>query len=363
MPEIKEIRAKLRLYNNRILQRREELGLSQQSLAVAANIPLSVYCAMETLRYVPVGKDGEWLGPSVRLANFHCVEPEELWPDSVREMGEVSVMSKLLSPSELRRLVSPPLESALPAPDEVLESRELEKASRKVLATLTPREEKVIRLRFGIGEKGEHTFEEIGEKYQVGRERIRQVEAHALRKLRHRSRAKHLIPFIPPYRREPVLSKIDNRCETCTRPLTATRFACPACKQAISQCDVCRDKQKAAGWWPLCRYRHWHRDLAHCPGQLEGVFRGKKLLPLDQVKPGYYLCLPNDRWEEIRTVRMVASSPEKDYWAVDIKTLTGAEVRLLRRAYQNGLSSPVAKKSDIQFKHPQKALRVEAAGD
>ncbi|MCX7944174.1 MAG: RNA polymerase sigma factor RpoD [Deltaproteobacteria bacterium] len=67
---------------------------------------------------------------------------------------------------------------------------------RKALSTLTPREEKVLRMRFGIGEKGDHTLEEVGRDFDVTRERIRQIEAKSLRKLRHPSRAKLLKPFI-----------------------------------------------------------------------------------------------------------------------------------------------------------------------
>jgi RNA polymerase primary sigma factor len=65
-----------------------------------------------------------------------------------------------------------------------------------VLATLTPREEKILRMRFGIGEKTEHTLEEVGNGFSVTRERIRQIEAKALRKLRHPSRGKVLSPFV-----------------------------------------------------------------------------------------------------------------------------------------------------------------------
>ena len=66
----------------------------------------------------------------------------------------------------------------------------------KVLSTLTPREEKVLRMRFGIGEKSDHTLEEVGQDFAVTRERIRQIEAKALRKLRHPSRARRLRGFI-----------------------------------------------------------------------------------------------------------------------------------------------------------------------
>ena len=75
-------------------------------------------------------------------------------------------------------------------------SNSLEETTRKVLATLTPREERVLRMRFGIGENSDHTLEEVGQDFEVTRERIRQIEAKALRKLRHPSRSKRLRAFI-----------------------------------------------------------------------------------------------------------------------------------------------------------------------
>jgi RNA polymerase primary sigma factor len=80
-------------------------------------------------------------------------------------------------------------------PSEAVISLNLSEQTRKVLATLTPREEKVLRMRFGIGEKSDHTLEEVGQDFFVTRERIRQIEAKALRKLRHPSRAKLLKAF------------------------------------------------------------------------------------------------------------------------------------------------------------------------
>jgi len=72
----------------------------------------------------------------------------------------------------------------------------LAEQTRKILATLTPREEKVLGMRFGIGEKSDHTLEEVGKDFTVTRERIRQIEAKALRKLRHPTRSKKLKTFI-----------------------------------------------------------------------------------------------------------------------------------------------------------------------
>jgi RNA polymerase primary sigma factor len=82
------------------------------------------------------------------------------------------------------------------SPAESTVNKNLGSTTRKVLATLTPREEKVLRMRFGIGEKSDHTLEEVGQDFDVTRERIRQIEAKALRKLRHPSRAKLLKTFV-----------------------------------------------------------------------------------------------------------------------------------------------------------------------
>ncbi len=82
------------------------------------------------------------------------------------------------------------------SPSDAVISMNLAEQTRKVLATLTPREEKVLRMRFGIGEKSDHTLEEVGRDFDVTRERIRQIEAKALRKLGHPSRSKGLKGFV-----------------------------------------------------------------------------------------------------------------------------------------------------------------------
>jgi RNA polymerase primary sigma factor len=82
------------------------------------------------------------------------------------------------------------------SPSEAVINLNLKEQTESVLKTLTPREEKVIKMRFGVGDGSEHTLEEVGQNFAVTRERIRQIEAKALRKLRHPSRSRKLKAFL-----------------------------------------------------------------------------------------------------------------------------------------------------------------------
>ena len=83
-----------------------------------------------------------------------------------------------------------------PVPAEAASHTLLKEQLADVLKTLTPREEKVLRLRFGLEDGRPRTLEEVGKEFNVTRERIRQIEAKALRKLRHPSRSKKLRDFL-----------------------------------------------------------------------------------------------------------------------------------------------------------------------
>ena len=82
------------------------------------------------------------------------------------------------------------------APIEAAMQAGLRDVVKDILDSLTPREEKVIKMRFGVGDGSEHTLEEVGQSFAVTRERIRQIEAKALRKLRHPSRSRKLRAFL-----------------------------------------------------------------------------------------------------------------------------------------------------------------------
>jgi RNA polymerase primary sigma factor len=82
------------------------------------------------------------------------------------------------------------------SPNDSLISQDLTNQVDRALATLSPKEKEILRLRFGIGEEGEHTLEEVGKRFSVTRERIRQIETKALRKLRHPLRGRALKAFV-----------------------------------------------------------------------------------------------------------------------------------------------------------------------
>ena len=87
-------------------------------------------------------------------------------------------------------------DKAVVSPSDAVISLNMKEQTESVLKTLTPREEKVIKMRFGLDDGSEHTLEEVGQSFAVTRERIRQIEAKALRKLRHPSRARKLKAFV-----------------------------------------------------------------------------------------------------------------------------------------------------------------------
>lgn len=97
---------------------------------------------------------------------------------------------------EESRLVDFIEDKKIASPGEATVNHNLKEQIKKILSTLTPRQEKIVRMRFGIEEKADHTLEEVGQDYNLTRERIRQIEEKALRKLRHPSRSKKLRTFI-----------------------------------------------------------------------------------------------------------------------------------------------------------------------
>jgi RNA polymerase sigma factor (sigma-70 family) len=116
--------------------------------------------------------------------------PEDIykikWPSSLEKRFPVERIAALVQSEDQRRRALMPYE--------VVEKDEQKKLISEMLGTLNPREERILRLRFGFDDDREHTLEEVGQEFEVTRERIKQIEAKALQKLRHRRRLGVLNP-------------------------------------------------------------------------------------------------------------------------------------------------------------------------
>lgn len=175
----------LRAFNWHLWEARTRLGYTQHQLAERMGISLHRISQFETLKRWPRTNEAE------DLAAILGVDEYVLFPDALRERC-ASV------PASIR--FSVPL-TALPAPEEpdMLEAPlndELRGSLAVVLKTLSPREQKVLRLRFGLDGGESLTMEKVGREFSVTKERIRQIETKALRKLRHPSRSKKLKGYL-----------------------------------------------------------------------------------------------------------------------------------------------------------------------
>ena len=170
-----------------LLRRRLGCGCSQAEICRAARVHPGDYGLMEKGKCSPFAL-GRWSTDARRLAHFYGCTPEDLFPTHVHE--HPAGLAEVMELDERAK-------NALTATAEhFLDYLELSSVIKRVLATLTPREEKVLRMRFGLDEQCAHTQAEVGQDFEVTRERIRQIEAKALRKLRHPGRAKLLEEFL-----------------------------------------------------------------------------------------------------------------------------------------------------------------------
>ena len=112
------------------------------------------------------------------------------------DIPEMTIDQPAQKAARSRRREEKPKAKSAPAPQEAASYAMLREQIREVLHTLTPREEHVLKLRYGLNDGRTHTLEEVGKEFNITRERIRQIEAKALRKLRHPSRSKRLKDFL-----------------------------------------------------------------------------------------------------------------------------------------------------------------------
>jgi transcriptional regulator with XRE-family HTH domain len=205
---VKELEVTVIVRNNRLKERRLALGMNQFLLAGAAGISHGVYQALECMRSSPLtdtsrrpGRDEEvldWSNAAKALATFHEVEPEELFPDAVQHVHQDRVVRRVDIAEVRSSLAAAEMLPGLPEGlvDMEFATREMRSRIDRVLGTLTARESEILSKRFGLGDGPEKTHSAIAEEQKVTAGRIGQIEAKALRKLRHPSRAKALRSFI-----------------------------------------------------------------------------------------------------------------------------------------------------------------------
>lgn len=197
---MKDYRIKVKIQANRIFELARIKwgdGLTQAEIAMRCGISQTQLCDLVNFKASPLQAEKRWakLGPwrpiAIRIATALDALPEQIWPDHLVEIRKKTEWTFEASQEDLALFVEAPAQ-----PDDMLIEDEARQEIRRALATLAPREEKVLRMRFGLDNDDEMTLRQIGDDFEVGHERIRQIEAGALRKLRHPSHAKHLRDYI-----------------------------------------------------------------------------------------------------------------------------------------------------------------------
>jgi len=193
---VKELELTIRVKNNLIKQRRENAGLSQIQVAKGAGVSVSAIQGFELMHLSPIHQRwGGWTATARKLATFFEVEPETLFPEGVLAVVQ-PVAVRTVDARDVKQIVSSYQERVLRGPESELTRRELRAEVADLIGTLKEREQRVLAMRFGLTDGTDHTCEEVAEEFGVTRERIRQIEAKALRKLRHPSRVARLKPFV-----------------------------------------------------------------------------------------------------------------------------------------------------------------------
>ena len=206
---VNEYRIKVTVKNNLILTAIERAGYKNASaFCRESGMTTTALSGLITMKNPPLLVTGEFSEGAKNLMEVLCLAPTDLWTSEQLTLRLKSNSAERdVNLDGMRAALGMNAEEALllvaPSPEEVMEEKDIQKLIEEQLVSITPREEKVLRLRYGIGCE-EHTLEETGQVLEVTRERIRQIEIHALRKLKHPQRATVLKQLTEEYKPDGV---------------------------------------------------------------------------------------------------------------------------------------------------------------
>ena len=193
---MEEYRLKVSVRNNLILTVIEDMGYTNLHKFSKENfVSLTGLYDLINLKSPPIGVEGEFSKTAKELMEALGACPTDLWTEEQLTLTlKKNSQQKNLSKEALRVALRSDARSliGLDYPEQGVAEKETVQAVHEAIESLTPREAQVLALRFGLGNENEHSLEETGEKFNINRERIRQIEARALRKMRHPSRSEKL---------------------------------------------------------------------------------------------------------------------------------------------------------------------------
>jgi len=187
---MKELEVTLRVRNNRLKERREILGVSQKELAAMAGVCHSSYMQLECMSLSPYKANSKWRPIALTLAQFHCVEPEEIFPPAVVTLKNPSATRKLDAVDV--PMLSDHQTRLLQGPDANLDQQEMKEQIESAVSILSSRETEVIRRLFGFNDLPAETHPEIANSLGLSNAGIHAIEKRAVWKLRHARGYQHL---------------------------------------------------------------------------------------------------------------------------------------------------------------------------
>jgi len=194
-----QVRLRFIPYNARLIAARKERGWTQKDMSQLTGISTSYLGNIETLRDIPTQRVMDEISAALNLAqdylfpeNLMEAMREGLFDHRVAELEEQQLIR--LTEARRTRMLPPHItdEEMVAVADRAILKKKLD----EVLGQLTPREQRVLKLRFGLEDGMARTLEEVGKEFGLSKDQIKQIEAKALRKLRHPSRARVLKDFL-----------------------------------------------------------------------------------------------------------------------------------------------------------------------